>query len=572
MKAALVCPIISPEQELLGVIEITKRETSGQYNIHDMNMVLMLSAWFGNIIHQREKRVLENLQFSTVTSLVDLSTKIKEIPDKDIIIYDVMDICLDKLNAKAGYYYAFIPSNAGIVAEVYEYDKILPAYQRRHRRLDDAQNTAAGYVANTHEKLNIRDVALDKRFNETDEFMSHFSLTSLLCQEVKKNGNPVGILQINNKAHNGVFMHQDENLYNIICSFLSFLLELKEMRKVSKFNILMNKFLRATVGHHLTPCSECQRGVTSVRNPLPWQVMSWNWQRGHIEFSTALCLMLSRVLTPASVTKHRLNILILTMNKIYHTLSEEQWMAVFYKFHMTFCILVRNQDNFRFTETLSVLICEIFSKLCYLLQNLVDKTNKSETVLKNRAYYELKTMLRCVKVCGQLSDVFLKELKRELKSLVRVLNTSISTPGKFPLVSRSNTENIVSLQHYHTQMFLTELGNSSESARFNMKHMILQNSSYYLFVRHFHYVVKQHASLSLLGKVISHEDWEAQFQFVISFIQVVVLPQFEYLVKLFPNCSEILEFCTKLKVNYERAIAGEPISDWKLEPSQEEQL
>ncbi|KAI5711876.1 hypothetical protein M8J75_003840 [Diaphorina citri] len=579
IKAVICSPILSSEQEILGVIEVSRRENNGPYTKDDLDLLLLICAWFGNVIYQKEQRVLKTHQYSTITSLIALCNKLTQIPDADMIIYDMLDLCLDKLNAKAGYYYTYVPHVEGLLTEVYEYDLVVPRLKRRKRILDSASGSVASYVAKTHEMVNIRDVAADKRFQETDAFMSDITLTTVLCKEILRKNKPVGILQINNKASNGVFLLQDEKLFNIIGTFLSFLLELIEMQQTKKHNMLMNELLRTTLIHHLRPCGACLNDLTSIvqttGNSMHWKAKSWDWvpewnREGCTENPKALCLMLRNVLTPSSVVKHKLQVLILTLNKIYHNISKEKCMGAFYTFQMAFCILIRNQDMFRFTDKVPVLIGALFSPFASMLHNSQVTRNKTKSLLKNQIYHELKTLLHCLSVCDNLPDTIHKEFDQELKSLMQVFDRPSTS-----LVSSANIDE--SMERYLKEMIEKRLAITS-NMDLATKQIILLSSNYHLFVRHFNYVMNHieenpralDVFYSYLGQSRKPKQQyeEDKFEFIVRFIENVVQPQFETLVASFSNCSDVVEHCTKLKANFERAIAGEPIIDWKVEPEQ----
>ncbi|KAL1464288.1 hypothetical protein WDU94_003950 [Cyamophila willieti] len=568
LKAALCCPILTPDHELLGVIELTKKKDDGPYSNIELDLMLLVSSWFGNIIYQREERVLKTDQFSTIRSLIELSTKLTEMTDPDMVIYDILDICVDKLKAKAAIYYEFVSKEDYFLVDAFENNNPLPRHQRRKRNLKEAKGNAAFYVARTHEKLNIRDMGADNRFVETDELMPNITLTSTLCQEVLKKQKPIGILQAYNKAHNGVFVRQEEKLFSIVCTFLSFLMELIEMKRIRKQNMLMNQLVRTTLKHHLTPCKHCQDQVTAVlqmkENILTRNVKSWDWEwDGHYtEIPRMLCLMLRNVITRFSVMKQGLDVLILVLNKIYHTMDESLCMSMLYRFQMMFCVLVRNQDKFKYTEKVALVVCLLLDPLAIQLQ----KSNyqlQEKAVLRDRDYHQIKSLFTCLGVLQQFPLASLEEFNQEMKNIMPV----------FAKIQNFLTKSCIKRCPMNDEMALeneTQLGLNSNPDITEGKQNIIQCSTYHVFLKHFHYLTNHPKLLKpyypILDRYVpSCDNWESRFQFVLEFIDLVVRSQFESLVEVFPNCAEIVQLCNSLKLNHEKALAGEPLLEWKLE-------
>uniref|UniRef100_A0A8D9F568 cAMP and cAMP-inhibited cGMP 3',5'-cyclic phosphodiesterase 10A n=1 Tax=Cacopsylla melanoneura TaxID=428564 RepID=A0A8D9F568_9HEMI len=596
LKAVLCSPILSPDQELLGVIEFTKKIDKGSYSTNEFDLILMVSAWFGNIIYQREERVLKANQISTITALIELSTKLTEMTDPDKVIYDVLNICVDKLKAKAVIYYKFL-SNEEFLADVFVYNKPLPRKQRRKINLMKVKGSAALYVARTHEKLNIRDMGADKRFVETDELMPGITITSALCQEVLRKHEPIGILQANNKAYNGVFVHQEEKLFSIVCTFLAYLIELIEMKQMRRHNRLMNQLVRTTLKHHLTPCKHCQQPVIAVlqmkENILTRNVKSWDWEWDgeYTDIPRMLCLILRNIITRFSAMKQGLDVLILALNKIYHTMDESLCMSILYRFQMMFCVLVRNQEKFKYTENVVLVVCLLLNPLAIHLNKSNNQFNE-KPVLRDQDYHQIKSLFSCLGVLQLFPLASLEEFNKELKNMMPVFTKiqnfftksflkrqcsknkeNLETEFRKmlqPKLGNKSDETLKSLNQELRDMLETQLGTSSNSDLTQGKQNMIECSRYHVFLRHFHYLTNHIEALEpfylILDRYIpSHENWEARFQFVSEFIDLVVRPQFESLVKVFPNCAEILQLLSNLKINHERALAGEPLLEWKLE-------
>lgn len=594
VKAALCTPILSPENDVIGVIELCKTEDCGVYTMEHLDLVLMVSSWFGNVIFQKEQKAQKSNQFSTTLSLINLSNKVRTVRDEDMMVYDVLDICQFTLKAKAAYYYVYLASEEGLVTEVYEYDKVLPKHQRRRRRLDNTRGMIAGYVAKTHNMLNIGDVALDSRFYTTDPFMSHINLTSVLCREILRKDKPVGILQVLNKANNGVFSKQDEQQFIIISTYLAYLLELIEMRCIKKQNKLLAELLRATVMQHLIPCSSCLIPLTDIiqapANKMPSMAKSWDWvleseqEDACNDSTTTVCHMLRNVITPSSLIKHNLHVLFDAFNKMFTSISKETGRCAFYTFHMAFCVLIRNSGMLRLTDKVAVLLIAFLRPFISLQRQLRDE-HKVIAHLKNLEYHQVKTVLMFLAVCDQFPHAINRTFGKELKRLVRVIDSGSSfllpnSSSNLNMTTEDSNKNIkdsaIILQHdlesYLTRRLETELGSDTEGPS-TRNEDILRSSHCYLFLKRFNYVMSRiEQDPSILDQFYillreerkSIEEWDDRFEFVIRFLQEVVRPQLEILVEWFPSCSHVLDLSDTLKIQFERAVAGEPNVNWSF--------
>lgn len=554
-----------------------------------LNLVLTVSSWFGNVIFQREQLAQKREQYSSVSSLINLANKATTSPHEDMIIYDFLSICLATLKAKAAYYYVYLTSDEGLLAEVYEYDKILPKQERRTRRLEEARGTVTGYVAKTHKMLNIRDVALDNRFYKTDSFISHISLTSVLCMEITHANKPVGILQVTNKVNHGVFIKQDEEQFVIISTCLTHILEMIELRRIKKQNTLLTDLLGATIKRHLIPCSSCFQPLNEIfkskENKMPTIAKSWAWvPDASNEITTVACQMLRNVITPSSLNKLDLQKLIFALDKMYAAISKETADAAFYTFHMTFCVIIRNLNMFRLTDKVALLLVAFFTPFIRLQQQLRDghQSRPSHLAqLKNVEYHQVKTVLMFLGVCVQFPDVINRTFGEQLKRFVHIVHHKSSilhhdAPSNVvqapPSAGASSVDLQNELEYYLKQRLEAELKSTTDVSS-TANEAILKSSHFYLFLKSFNHVMNLIEDAPdildpfytiLKEERKSNEDSNDRFEFVARFVEEVVRPQLELLVKCLPSCSPILERVETLKTEFERAATGKPKINWSL--------
>ncbi|MCB0750219.1 MAG: GAF domain-containing protein, partial [Ignavibacteriae bacterium] len=162
-----------------------------------------------------EKEFMTSEQFEMVVKALQLvNANVKQ----DDVLKNIVDVAVDLTNADRGTLYLVDKKQNEI------WSKILISNEIEEIRLKIGEGLA-GYVAETGEILNIKDVRADNRFQSTFDEITGYTTKNMLVFPIKdKKEDIVGVLQLLNSA-NGEFSDQEKMFLNAISLNVSFALE-----------------------------------------------------------------------------------------------------------------------------------------------------------------------------------------------------------------------------------------------------------------------------------------------------------------------------------------------------------
>ncbi len=162
-----------------------------------------------------EKEFMTAEQFEMIVKALQLvNANVK----KDDVLKNIIDVAVDLTNADRGTLYLVDNEKKEI------WSKVLMGKEISEIRLKIGDGLA-GYVAESGEILNIKDVKLDGRFDSSFDNITGYTTKNMLVYPIKdKKEDIVGVLQLLN-SHKGEFSNQEKMFLNAISLNIAFALE-----------------------------------------------------------------------------------------------------------------------------------------------------------------------------------------------------------------------------------------------------------------------------------------------------------------------------------------------------------
>jgi sigma-B regulation protein RsbU (phosphoserine phosphatase) len=161
-----------------------------------------------NQIEQLEGMVQE------LNYLHQMSQRISEKKDIDVLLHEIMDSCKEITNAEASSLLIYDEKENNLYFEV----ALGTGGEAVKKITCNMGEGIAGWVAQNREPLLVPDCYADERFNPAFDKQSGFRTKSMLCVPMLKDEKLVGVIQVINKKDGKQFTGRDQNLFQILAS------------------------------------------------------------------------------------------------------------------------------------------------------------------------------------------------------------------------------------------------------------------------------------------------------------------------------------------------------------------
>lgn len=161
-----------------------------------------------NQIEQLEGMVQE------LNYLHQVSQRISEKKDIDVLLHEIMESCKEVTNAEASSLLIYDEDEDNLYFEV----ALGIGGEAVKKIICNMGEGIAGWVALNRQPLLVPDCYADERFNPDFDKQSGFVTRSMLCVPMLKDEKLVGVIQVINKKNGMPFTERDQNLFQILAS------------------------------------------------------------------------------------------------------------------------------------------------------------------------------------------------------------------------------------------------------------------------------------------------------------------------------------------------------------------
>ena len=161
-----------------------------------------------NQIEQLEGMVQE------LNYLHQVSQRISEKKDIDVLLHEIMESCKEVTNAEASSLLIYDEEEDNLYFEV----ALGTGGEAVKKIICNMGEGIAGWVALNRQPLLVPDCYADERFNPDFDKQTGFVTRSMLCVPMLKDEKLVGVIQVINKKNGKPFTERDQNLFQILAS------------------------------------------------------------------------------------------------------------------------------------------------------------------------------------------------------------------------------------------------------------------------------------------------------------------------------------------------------------------
>ncbi|GIY88255.1 probable 3',5'-cyclic phosphodiesterase pde-5 [Caerostris extrusa] len=311
-------PVLQPDGELSGVLELYKGASDVEFHEEDEEIVNSYLVWGGIALHYAET----DGRASCYARIFDVSSSESE----DLNINDRKELDMKPQEIR-------FPMDRGI----------------------------AGYVATTGESLNIPDAYNDSRFNRTVDQRTGYNTRNLLCMPIFIRGSVIGVVQMVNKT-SGSFTKKDEEDFATFAIYCGLALHHAKLYDKIRRSEQKHKLALEILSYHNT-CSDQEidsiKGVTTPLDSEQLQHYSFspeNLSTDEKVIASIFMLMdLPQIQSFMQIDYDTLVRFTLTVRKNYRRVPYHNWMHGFCVANSAYVVL-RNSQIFKPLEELALYV------------------------------------------------------------------------------------------------------------------------------------------------------------------------------------------------------------------------
>ncbi|CAM1293641.1 Uncharacterised protein g792 [Pycnogonum litorale] len=216
---AVMChPLIQPDGEILGVLELYKKGETERFDEEDEEISDSYLVWGGIALHYAElysKMIKQETQNNFILTVV--KSIFQDMVTMDTVIKKIMNFAQKLVDADRASLFLVDHKTHELYARIFDMGG-----QQDSSEQEESKNTKekeirfpigrgiAGHVALTGKSLNIPDAYLDERFNRKVDLQTGYQTRNILCMPIFNRGRVIGVVQMVNKLDGTVFTSSDE--------------------------------------------------------------------------------------------------------------------------------------------------------------------------------------------------------------------------------------------------------------------------------------------------------------------------------------------------------------------------
>uniref|UniRef100_A0A1B6CZB4 Phosphodiesterase n=1 Tax=Clastoptera arizonana TaxID=38151 RepID=A0A1B6CZB4_9HEMI len=528
-------PIITPNNEVKGVIDLIRQPGKEMYNLRHLYIALAATVWIGNLIFYSD---LDQFNTKLLSTNKDLFNTINgfslSFETFDTTLADVMIFGEITLEAVISSLFLIKSEIKFCEEDINPNELDLKTYfmlfQSHVGMIQDAKTRKSG-------KKEINDNALDLQINNSVTICAY---------------------QLMDKIFNSCFCKEDEIVIQSLETYFTIMFNMLEMKM--KYNLTKNKLdiNNEVLLFHIRHCKHYGNEPNKAPMLIPENFMTFTWYpvNDHLRKLPELSLMLFQETLGESFMKlNNMYEFILMVKKCYRLLPYHNFEHAFTVTHTMANILCRNRELFTKLEKEALMISAICHDMDHrgLNNNFIQMTKHpisklyQSSLMENHHFFMTKKIMELCQICFNIKSQTFKKLMEEIYKNIISTDLSIYSLKRLQLVeilkNRTFSWDIENCRDLVKGALMTTCDLSLQA-----KPHILSCSPTLRVYEEFYIQGDFEKEMGLTPTPMMNRDnmndlSEHQNQF----LSVVVMPCFYVVATLLPNTTHLFHGCRNLR-------------------------
>ncbi|KAF8792891.1 putative 3' like protein [Argiope bruennichi] len=271
-------PVLQPDEELSGVLELYKDASDVEFHEEDEEIVNSYLVWGGIALHYAELYVNMMKQRELNMFLLTVVKSIfQDMISMDTVILKIMMFARKLVSADRASLFLVDGRSSELYARIFD----VSSSENEDENLNDKKEVdlkpqeirfpmgkgIAGYVAMTGESLNIPDAYNDSRFNRSVDQRTGYNTRNLLCMPIFIRGSVIGVVQMVNKT-SGAFTKSDEEDFATFAIYCGLALHHAKLYDKIRRSEQKHKLALEILSYHNTCSEEELDAIKAVKIPI----------------------------------------------------------------------------------------------------------------------------------------------------------------------------------------------------------------------------------------------------------------------------------------------------------------
>ncbi|XP_049824772.1 cAMP and cAMP-inhibited cGMP 3',5'-cyclic phosphodiesterase 10A isoform X2 [Aethina tumida] len=574
-KSVLAVPVLTPEGDCFGVLEMYRDVFSTAYEIKDLSIAIVVCGWMGAAIHQNRERVALHKQKRINDCLLDL---IKCFFTSDLplakMIGEIMKLAKASIQAQKGSFYVIDSTSPDLVADVFEegieddgmYKKNVKVKLMKDRSI-------AGLVARQRITVKLNDMYKNKSNKEIDD-RTGFITRCIMSTPIISGQDVIGVVQVVNKSdpyeH---FTRTDENLFKVISVYCALALHFDKLRvSVTKHEHFNMCYVDMLV-RHMRPCIHDTKFLEEhmdIDFPPDFNRFFWYIPENLLQYMPQYCIFMFReIIGEEFLDMQVLMRFVLTVRKMYRNNPYHNFEHGFTVTHCMYNMLIRNKGIFSQIENSALMIAALCHDIDHrgLTNNFLKLTGDNlallyeESIMENHHIQVTMMILNDCPILIDLSENDRQVLLREIKD--NILATDLVQFFKVKSKLSNLLHEFDFSDEEHRQLLRTVMMTgadlSGNAKPFLVAKVVMQN-----LYKEFYHQGDMEKELGLRPLSTMDRDRESQIpDDQVYFQSVLVLPCYYILKVLLPSTMPLYVDAYKLKDCWAEIIEMKGSKHWR---------
>ncbi|CAH0549249.1 unnamed protein product [Brassicogethes aeneus] len=602
VKSVLAVPILTPEGDCFGVIEMHKDIFSDNYNHEDLKISILVASWMGTAIHQNRERVAlqkqkkinecllgdflgpnispqirfycvpKSSQTKKLSSFTDL---IKCFFTSDLplakMIGEIMKLAKVSIKAEKGCFFVIEPESEELLADIFEEGIDEGMYKKNVKIKLTRDRGIAGLVARQKITIKLNDMYRDSKNKEIDD-KTGFITRCIMSTPILSGGEVIGVVQVVNKSEPYEhFTRTDEDLFKVFSVYSALALHFDKLRQSVTKNVVLNRLYTDILLRHIGPCYHDLENLNSNLDvQIPEDFDSWSYQMNDSEYMPQrIIYMFKKVIGLNYLHSTKLNEFVLTVKKVHTNNYYHNIEHAFLVTHCVYNILIRN-DIFTKIEQMGLMIAALTHDIHHrgVTNRFLHATNDNLSQLYNE-YPQQNNNFKITMTILEHCQLF--------KNVTPDEQTDIYNEIKANIISTDSSAFFKCKQNLADKNLKTfDLKN--EINRDLLKTLIMYSSEICCAARPF--MVAKYCLNNLLKELFEQSDKEIDLGFSpislanrdkeffkvhnsLKFQTVIVIPCYEMLLRYLPNTRVLLTEAIRLREAFREILEMKGVKHWR---------
>ncbi|XP_033101173.1 cAMP and cAMP-inhibited cGMP 3',5'-cyclic phosphodiesterase 10A-like isoform X2 [Anneissia japonica] len=373
-NSLLVLPILLPNGDILGVIELSRNEKSKPFNEENKQVACMYLTWVGIAIHKIQVCQSLEQQQEFNRFLLEVSRVIfDDIVATDNLTEHIMTFTKSLVNADRCALFLLDETNNELYADLFDEGLELdgkPVFTKKNQIRFSVEKGIAGHVARTGDVVNIPDAYSDSRFNREVDIKTGYTTKSILCMPILSQGSVIGVVQmINKKGSDMAFSSTDESHFRVFAVYCALALHYSKIYGTILRSDCMLAVATEQVAFHITATPAQHKRL--MDRPLPKTIppdineFQFDVRPSTNTFCELFIYMTYELFGEDTFDLSTLARFILTVRNSYRPVPYHNFEHAFTVTHCMYCLLQATQGLFSDIEMQSL----FFACICHDLDH-----------------------------------------------------------------------------------------------------------------------------------------------------------------------------------------------------------